>query len=244
MRTEVLYGVHPVTETLKAGRRKVVEILMARGRPAPRLAEAVEAAKERTVPVREVTAEQLASMTGSPGHQGVAAKVGPYPLVELPDLLAGEAPFLLALDGVVDPQNLGALVRSGVCVGVDGVIIPKDRAAPPTPAASRASAGAMEHVRMARVTNLAAALRELKDRGVWIGGLARAEAISLYDADLTGPLALVVGGEEKGLRPLVRSHCDFGLAIPQVGPVDSLNASVAGAVALYEAYRQRRTPSP
>jgi 23S rRNA (guanosine2251-2'-O)-methyltransferase len=94
------------------------------------------------------------------------------------------------------------------------------------------------------VTNLANALRELKEKGVWIGGLARTEAISLYDADLTGPLALVVGGEEKGIRPLVRSHCDFGLAIPQAGPVDSLNASVAGAVALYEAYRQRRTPSP
>ena len=240
MRTELLYGVHPVTEALQAGRRKVMDIRVAKGRPAPRLAEAVAAAQSRNIPVREVAAEQLASMAGSPGHQGIVAKVGPYPLMELPDLWIGDAPFLLVLDGVVDPQNLGALVRSGLCVGIDGVIIPKDRAASPTPAASKASAGALEHVRLARVTNLANALRDLRDQGVWIAGLVRSEATPLFDADLTGPLALVVGGEEKGIRPRVRSFCDFGLAIPQAGPVDSLNASVAGAVALYEAFRQRR----
>jgi 23S rRNA (guanosine2251-2'-O)-methyltransferase len=244
MGTEILFGVHPVAEALAAGRRKLMEVFVAKGRRAARIEALVAAAEARGIPVREETAERIASLCDSPGHQGVAARASAYPLAEPEDMLAGDAPFLLVLDGVVDPRNLGALVRSGVCVGVDGVLIPKDRAAPPTPAASKASAGALEHVRLARVTNLAATLRALKERGVWIAGLSRTEAVSLYDADLTGPLALVVGGEEKGIRPLVRSRCDFGLAIPQAGPVDSLNASVAGAVALYEAFRQRRAVVP
>jgi 23S rRNA (guanosine2251-2'-O)-methyltransferase len=175
----------------------------------------------------------------------VAAKVGPYPWVDFAQLLPepagpGGSAFFLALDGITDPQNLGAIARTALCAGVDGIVTAQDRSAPPTPAASKASAGALEHIRVARVPNLVHALRGLKDRGLWVGGMVPAIGPVLFDIDLTGPLVLVVGGEEKGIRPLVRRHCDFLFCIPQAGPLDSLNASVACGVVLYEAFRQRR----
>jgi 23S rRNA (guanosine2251-2'-O)-methyltransferase len=161
-------------------------------------------------------------------------------LLQLP---AGDdiQPFFLVIDSVADPHNLGALIRSALAVGVHGVITPKDRSAPPTVAVSKASAGALEHVPLARVTNLSRCLEELKTSGIWIFGLDAAADRNLYETDLRGPAALVVGGEEKGIRPLVKRHCDVRVAIPQRGPLDSLNASVAGAVAMYEIMRQRTT---
>ena len=148
-------------------------------------------------------------------------------------------PWLLLLDQIVDPQNFGAIVRSAHCAGMHGVIVPKDHSAPPSAAVSKASAGALEHIRLAEVTNLVATIGELKAKGLWIAGADRWGAQSIYETDLKGPLAIVIGGEEKGLRPLVKKNCDFCISIPQVGPVGSLNASAAAAVIIYEAFRQR-----
>ena len=140
----------------------------------------------------------------------------------------------------MDPHNLGALVRTALCVGVEGIIIPKDRSVPPTPSVSKASAGAMEHIRLARVTNMVNTIKALKKKGLWIAGMEKTSNTSIFSSDLTGPIAIVIGGEEKGMRLLVKKHCDFLMSIPQTGPVNSLNASVAGAIAMYEVYRQRR----
>ena len=143
------------------------------------------------------------------------------------------------LDSILDPQNLGGLIRTAVCAGVDAVILPKDRSATPSPAVSKASAGALEHARVIQATNLVRSMALLKEAGIWITGLDRAGDPSIFQSDFNGPVALVVGGEEKGIRPLVKKHCDFLATIPQQGPIDSLNASAAGAVAIYEAFRQR-----
>ena len=148
-------------------------------------------------------------------------------------------PLLVLLDSVLDPQNLGAIIRTAVAVGVDAVVIPKNRSASPTPSVSKTSAGALEHLNLARVTNMVAAMKMLKTKGIWTFGLDRAADVSIYSADLAGPVAVVIGGEEKGIRPLVKKHCDFLMSIPQIGPVDSLNASVAGAIAMYEVFRQQ-----
>jgi 23S rRNA (guanosine2251-2'-O)-methyltransferase len=148
--------------------------------------------------------------------------------------------LLVLLDSIVDPNNLGAIVRTAHCVGADALVVPKDRAVGAIPAVSKASAGALEHTRLCRVTNLVGTIQWLKKRGVWVAGLSMQADQTVFQANLKGPLALVVGGEEKGLRPLVRQHCDFLVSIPLRGRVDSLNASAAAAVVLYEAFRQRQ----
>lgn len=180
-------------------------------------------------------------MTGNVRHQGVAAQVGPYPFVGLEDILQvdNETVFLLLLDHILDVQNLGALIRTALGVGVGGVVVCKDRSASPTPAVCKASAGALEHIKLVRVTNLVKTMKDMQNAGIWVFGLDARASGTIFQADMTGALALVVGGEEKGLRPLVRHQCDMLVSIPQVGPVESLNASAAGAVALYEGYRQR-----
>ena len=147
--------------------------------------------------------------------------------------------LVLLLDNVVDPRNLGAIIRTGLCVGVDGIVIPKKRAAMPTPLVSKASAGALENMRLARVTNLSDTIDQLKQNGFWVAGLEKNTDQSLYQSDLSGDLAIVLGSEGSGIRPLVREHCDFLISIPQQGAVSSLNVSVAAGVFLYEVYRQR-----
>jgi 23S rRNA (guanosine2251-2'-O)-methyltransferase len=247
MKTEILAGVHPVAEALAAGRRRIYEILVSERKDAsPRIAAIKERARAQTppVPLTPQTTRRLDETAGHRRHQGIAARVSPYPEIPFEELLPREVdasvpPFLLLIDDIVDVHNLGALVRSALCAGVTGVIVPKDRSAPPSPAVSRVSAGALEHIRFCRVTNLAVTVESLKKAGVWVFGLASDGSRSIYTADLTGPLALVVGGEEKGIRPLVRSRCDMLLSIPLRGPLGSLNASVAGAVALFEAVRRR-----
>ena len=151
----------------------------------------------------------------------------------------GSNPFLLLLDHIVDPHNLGALLRTAFCAGLDGVVITKDRSAKPTPAVSKASAGTMEHISLSRVTNMVSTIKTLQAAGLWVVGLDKHTGQSIYTSELTGPIALVIGSEEKGIRPLVKKNCDLMVAIPQVGNVDSLNASVAGGVVMYETYRQR-----
>jgi 23S rRNA (guanosine2251-2'-O)-methyltransferase len=227
MKTELLYGIHPVEEALAAGRRIFREVFVVADRPSKRLSIMASVAASKNIPVRRVTMTQLNRIVGDIAHQGTAARVGPYPLVDLTAVLAQESAsdpsrFLVLLDTIVE-----------------GVVIPRDRAAGPTPAVSKASAGALEHVRLVQVTNLSATIRTLQDHGWWVYGMDRSAELPVFEVDLTGSVAMVIGGEEKGIRPLVKQSCDLLLSIPQRGPVGSLNASVAAAVALYEAYRQR-----
>jgi len=247
MKTEILYGTHSVKEALAAGRRQVVEIcvdssLIASGR----LQAILSLAAARRIGLREMNPGQITSLAGTSAHQGVAARASVYSGHNLSDVLnaAGRPALglLLALDQIVDPHNLGAVLRTALCAGVEAVLVPKDRSAPPTPAVSRISAGALEHIRLVQVTNLVRALEMLKGRGLWVVGLDRSAADSLFSADFNLNLVLVVGGEGRGMRPLVRRACDLLVSIPQVGPLDSLNASVAAGIALFEISRQRGGP--
>jgi len=243
LKPEILYGIHPVQEALRAARRDILEVLMTSGKKGGRLVEIERQAHKAGLKLHQVSADKLTAIAGDRRHQGVAARVGPLPLVELLDMVSvlddNPAPFLLLLDQVLDPHNLGALIRTALCAGVDGILCTRDRAAAPTPIVSRISAGAMEHVRIAIVTNLVSAINALQANRFWVAGMDTAGQQSLFTADLSGPLAVIIGGEEKGLRPLVKKQCDFLIAIPQASALNSLNASVAGAVVMYEAYRQR-----
>ena len=243
---EVLYGFHPVLEALTAGRRTIYAVMVDRPTLSERQTQVVELAEKRRVSWQTLTPDQIRAAAGSAQHQGVAATVSPLPADCMESVLSGrdrdDGPCLLVLlDSIVDPNNLGAIVRTAHCVGADALVVPKDRAVGATPAVSKASAGALEHTRLCRVTNLAGTIQWLKKQGVWVAGLAMQADQTVFQADLKGPLALVVGGEEKGLRPLIRQHCDYLISIPLCGRVDSLNASAAAAVVLYEAFRQRQT---
>jgi 23S rRNA (guanosine2251-2'-O)-methyltransferase len=241
---ELLSGPRPVLEALRAGRRRVHRILVARQGPAEPVTMVLALARSQGVPVDTLPREALDRRLGGGGHHGVVAEVDAFPYAEGDALLEAAAAdpeaFLVVLDGIQDPQNLGAILRTAEAAGVQGVALPRDRAAAVTAAAARASAGAAEHLPVARVTNLAAFLAALKDRGVWVAGADPDGDRELFRADLTGPLALVIGSEGKGLRPLTKSRCDFLVRIPLGGRVASLNASAAAAVCLFEAVRQRR----
>lgn len=243
MKEEIVYGINPVLEALR-GRRRAFELFVAKGSQEKRLEKVLRLAADRGVPVRHRERDDLARLCGTGHHQGVALRVEAFAYAELPDILArwkesGDSGLLLVLDGIQDPHNLGALIRSAACAGAHGVIIPKDRAAGVTPAVEKASAGAVETLPVARVTNLAQALDELKEAGFWIYGTAGESPSSVFELDLTGNVALVIGSEGEGLRPLTSKKCDFLVAIPLKGGVASLNASVAGGVVLFEAVRQR-----
>ena len=246
---EVLYGVHPVAEALRAGRRRFDHVLVAAERHDDRLARLVADCRHAGVRVRQEPREQLTQVAGTNAHQGVVAFVRPKELLAIEDLFAApdgsQARLLLALDGVEDPQNLGALLRVADGAGVDGVIVTERRSAPLSPVAVKASAGAVEHLRIARVVNLVRALEDLKLQNIWVIGLDASPAergLTDYDRfDLTGDCVLVLGREGAGLHDLVRRTCDHLLRIPMAGGVSSLNVSTAGAVVLYEAARQRRT---
>ena len=241
---EVLYGLHPVEEALKAGRRRFDHVLVARERDDDRLARLVADCRQAGVRVRQEAREQLTQLAGTPTHQGVVALVRPQESLALEDLFeptVGPASrLLLALDGVEDPQNLGALLRVADGAGVDGVVLTERRSAPLSPVAIKASAGAAEHLRIARVVNLVRALEDLKRQNIWVIGLDERGASDYDQFDFTGDCVLVLGREGAGLHDLVRRTCDHLLRIPMAGGVSSLNVSAAGAVVLYEAFRQRR----
>lgn len=244
MKTEIIYGIHPVFEALTAGKRTFHTLYVIKDKASQRIEDIVEMTRPANIPVEYLPRQKFNALTGIDTHQGVAALVSPFPLLDLSDLLGenstdNKSKFFLLIDNIVDPHNLGALIRSALCASLTGVIIPKDRAAEPSPTVSKSSAGALEHIRLASVVNMANAIKELKKSGMWIIGLDKDGERSIYENDFTGNIALVVGGEESGIRPLVKKNCDFLSFIPQNGPVSSLNASVAGAVAMYEAYRQR-----
>jgi len=244
VKSELLYGIHPVFEVLAAGRRRVYEVYLDKEKKSGRLARIASMAEARGVLKKSIAPGDFKALTGTIGHQGAAAAVSPYPQVTVQEILQtvqGEdgKQFLLMLDNIQDPQNLGAIIRTALCVGIQGVIVPKDHSASPTPAVSKASAGALEHIRLVRVTNLVQTIKHCKTSGLWIMGLQKDAAQSIYDADLSGSIALVLGGEQKGIRRLVKKNCDFLVSIPQQGALNSLNASAAAAVAMYEAFRQR-----
>lgn len=241
---DILYGLHPVLEAQRAGRRRFREILVAANRPGKNLRQVLRQAEAEHIPITRKTREKLEALTGAQTHQGIAARVSPFAAAPCSELFAspsGRDRFLF-LDGIKDPQNLGALIRTALCTGTKGVIIAKNRQAAPTPAVSKASAGALEHVLLARVANLVQAMKDLKKSGGWIIGLDAKARESLYETDFRGTVGIVVGGEEAGIRPLVRRECDFLAHIPMAASgVSSLNASAAGAVVLYEAFRQQGT---
>ncbi len=241
---DVLYGVHSVAEALKAGRRRFDHVLVAAERHDDRLARLVADCRQAGVRVRQEPREHLTHLAGTAAHQGVVALVRPKEILTIEDLFEAPDPsksrLLLALDGVEDPQNLGALLRVADGAGVDGVIVTERRAAPLSPVAVKASAGAVEHLRIARVVNLVRALEELKEKNIWVIGLDERGETDYDRFDLTGNCALVLGREGAGLHDLVKRTCDHLLRIPMAGGVSSLNVSTAGAVVLYEAYRQRR----
>jgi 23S rRNA (guanosine2251-2'-O)-methyltransferase len=236
---EVLAGPRVVLEVLRAGRRRVRRVLLGRDAVPESL---IALARSRGVPVEVVPRGVLDRCARGATHQGVVAEAEGFPYAELEDVLArgGAEPLIVVLDGIQDPQNLGAILRTAEAAGVHGVIVPRDRAAGVTPAAVRASAGAAEHLPVARVTNLATSLGLLKERGIWAVGADPAGGTDLFHANLTGPLAVVVGAEGKGLRSLTRSRCDLLVRIPLAGRVASLNAAAAAAVCVFEAVRQRR----
>jgi len=242
---ELLYGRNAVHECLRAGRRKVYKVLLADGiRESGVVAGILDAARERGIVPQRVERQQLDSL-GGVNHQGVAAEVAEYPYSDPEAMLGaaeerGEYPLLLLLDCLQDPQNFGALLRTAEAVGVHGVIVPKRRAVAVTPAVVNASAGAVEHLLVAQVPNLVQAMERLKTADVWVVGLEDVpEAQPYYQTDLNMPLALVVGSEGEGMHRLVRERCDFLIRLPMRGRIGSLNASVAGSIALYEIWRQR-----
>jgi 23S rRNA (guanosine2251-2'-O)-methyltransferase len=235
---DLLYGRNSVVEALRAERRRIHRLLVADGTHG--LESLASLAREHHIPVEVVDRRRLEQRVGSYHHQGVIAEASAFAYVDVDDLLGVEAPLLLALDSLQDPQNFGTLLRTALAVGVHGVLMAEHRAVGVTPAVSNASAGAVEQLRVARVTNLVRALRHFKDRGVWAWGLAVDADQTYWDADLNGPLCVVVGSEGSGLSRLVRETCDALIRVPMAqGSVQSLNASVAGSLVLYEAFRQR-----
>jgi len=241
---EFIYGRNPVFETLRAKRRDIFRLQIAEGvQEKGKLAEMLQLSQQRQIPVERVPRARLDKLSDS--HQGVALEVSGYPYAALDDILEnaqkrGEPLFVLILDTLQNPQNLGTLIRTAEAVGVHGVVIPSHRAAGVTPAVVSASAGASEHMLVAQ-SNLAQTIADLKEAGAWIVGLDQNGDLvgASHDSPLQGALAIVVGNEGEGIRPLVKSKCDFLLRLPMQGQIESLNAAVAGSVALYLAYLAR-----
>ncbi|HUH01278.1 MAG TPA: 23S rRNA (guanosine(2251)-2'-O)-methyltransferase RlmB [Kofleriaceae bacterium] len=242
--SRLVYGTGPVTELVRS-RAKSITVLYVSDRQ--RRADAAMEAKQRGVTIEVRADAELDALAGRGArHQGLVAIAGEYVYAELHDILAraaggSEPALVVALDGVQDPHNLGAIARSAYVLGAHGLVVPRDRAAPVTSVVTKASAGATEHLLIAQVTNLTRALGELKDAGLWIAAVAASsEAVPLRELDATGPLCLVLGAEGSGVRPVVARACDYAIMIPMAGTgVGSLNVSVAAGVALYEVSRQR-----
>ena len=244
MSDEVVGGWHAVLALLERAPERVLDIWIDRARKGERREQLLKAAKNAGIKVQEATSEALDTRLGDDRHQGVVARCrapAERTEVELPEFLEGlkQAPLLLVLDGVQDPHNLGACLRSADAAGVHAVILPRDNAAPITPVVRKVASGAAETVPVFRVTNLARVLDMLKNAGVWLVGASGDGDKRIYDMDLQGPVALVLGAEEKGMRRLTRDKCDFLAHIPMAGSVESLNVSVATGICLFEAVRQR-----
>jgi 23S rRNA (guanosine2251-2'-O)-methyltransferase len=237
----LIYGINPVSEAVRSRSCRIKEIWVAAGRTPQAIESIINEAHVEKIPLGTRERRQLDALTKNAPHQGVVAFIEHFAYADLDGVLRRNEgdPLLLVLDGMEDPRNLGALIRTAAACGVWGVIIPKDRAAGITPAVVKSSAGAVFHLPVVRVTNIAAVLTEIKERNIWVAGAAADAQTDLYHHDLAVPLAVVIGGEGRGIRPLVRRGCDFLVSIPMHGPIGSLNASVAGAIIMYECLRQR-----
>ena len=238
-----LEGRNAVSEALKSG-RTIDKIFVADGDIDKGLQRLAAQAKEAGAVVVSVDRRKLDAMSYTRAHQGIIALAAAHEYATIDDILAeaaarGQAPLIVICDELSDPHNLGAILRSAECAGAHGVIIPKRRSVGLTATVAKASAGAVEYMKVARVTNINSAISELKDKGVWVFGTAAEGSIPMYQADLSGPAAIVIGNEGDGMSPLVRKNCDVMVSIPMAGRISSLNASAAASILLYEAVRQR-----
>ena len=241
-----IYGIHPVAEALKSDRQIIGKIFIAPGKHAGALRDLVRLARKKRIPIREAPPDVLTRMVQSQHHQGVVAVSAALPYTPWEELIRliretkNKRVRLLLLDSIEDPQNFGSLIRTAEASGVLGIVIPKDRAAGITPAVAKSSAGAVAHMPVVRVTNLVHTMEELKEEGFWIVGADIGGAKDLYEMKFDMNIALVIGSEGKGLRPLVLKKCDFTVRIPMQGKIASLNAAVSGAIILFEILRQDR----
>ena len=239
-----LTGIHAVKEALEA-QRPIDRITIAKGRQDTRIEEIVQLARKNSVPVRFEDRNQLDRLANSKDHQGVVALAAARAAATLDDILTkanqarGQIGLIILLDGIEDPHNLGAIIRTALAAGAYGVVIPERRAAGLTDTVARASAGALAHLPVVKVTNLARAMEELKEAGYWLVGLDERADKTYTEVDYTSPVGIVLGGEGQGLHELTRKRCDFVVSLPTTGPVRSLNASVAAGIVLFEAVRQR-----
>jgi len=248
--TDLLLGRNAIREALIAGRRTFHQIVLAQGIIEKGIiAEILTICQQRKISVERMHRREMDRLAGQVKHQGIAARTTSYPYASIGDILLlaqghQEQPFLLALDSLQDPQNVGSLLRSAEAVGVHGVILPDRRSAQVTAAVSRASVGAVEHLRIARVTNLAHAIDDLKEQGVWAVGIeAHAKSVDYRQVDLNMPVIIVLGSEGQGMRRLIVEKCDWLLRIPMRGQINSLNVSVAGSLALYQVLNKRQETS-
>ena len=241
--SEIVFGIHAVQALLDSDPQRFQEVFILKGRDDRRLQTLVKALEAQGIVIQVASKQVLDSKSEGAVHQGIIARVKPgrqYQEGDLPDLLASlDSPFLLILDGVTDPHNLGACMRSADAAGVHAIILPKDRSAQLNATAKKVASGAAEHIPLIRVTNLARTMRVLQEANVWIVGTAGEADHTLYQSKMTGRLALVMGAEGEGMRRLTREHCDELISIPMAGSVSSLNVSVATGVCLFEAVRQR-----
>jgi 23S rRNA (guanosine2251-2'-O)-methyltransferase len=240
---EFIMGRNSVMEALKSG-RPINKIFIAKGERQGSIREVIGLARESGLVVQEVDISKLDGITEGQKHQGVVASIPPVAYAELDDILGkatapDQTPFLVLLDELEDPHNVGAILRTADAAGVHGVLMPKRRCCPLSGTVAKTSAGAVEHVPVARIGNVSQTLEELKKAGMWVVGADMDGEKNYYDADLTGPIVVVVGNEGKGMGRLIKEHCDFVVRIPMLGKISSLNASVACSLLLYEVVRQR-----
>ena len=242
--SQIVYGIHPVEEALKSSFLQFQKILVGTPKPPPVLRSILDMAMKKGIPLDFTTKETLEKVAKGGAHQNVVAIIEEIPYADMASILSlwkksERKALLLILDGIQDPQNFGSLIRTALGCGVHGIIIPKDRAVGITPAVMKASAGAAAYLPIARVVNISATIEELKEEGIWVYGAAGEIKDLLYQLDLSVDLAIVIGSEGKGIRPLVKKRCDRLFSIPMKGPVSSFNASVSGGMILYEVMRQR-----
>jgi 23S rRNA (guanosine2251-2'-O)-methyltransferase len=238
-----LAGVNSIMEALR-GKRKVHKIYVQEGRAGKKVEELLRLAQKKGIFCQYVDKERLDGIYTSANHQGIVAQVDNYEYSSVDEILeqaalSGQEPFILILDGIEDPQNLGSIIRTAECAGVHGIIIPQHSSAEVTAAVVRASAGAVEHIRIARETNLVSCIQRLKEQGLWVVGASMEGSQEYFHSQLPSPTALVIGGEGTGIRRLVRQNCDLLIRIPMLGSIASLNASVAAGLIMYEVMRQR-----
>jgi 23S rRNA (guanosine2251-2'-O)-methyltransferase len=240
----IIYGKNPVKEALESD-QPVNKIYIIKGKKTTFISKLFQTARQKGIPVREIEKNKLQDMAGDSGHQGVIAVLSQVSYAEIEDIFKrakekNDLPLIAILDEIQDPHNLGAIIRSAEAFGFHGIIIPKNRATGLTETVTRTSAGAVAHIPIVRITNLASTIDELKKGNVWIVGTEQEAKELFYEADLNRSLGVVIGSEGKGIRPLIKKKCDFLVSIPMIGKVNSLNASVAAAIVFCEARTQRR----